>query len=308
MLQAEKISSAPLQYYFNELSFKMIETDLKKIEGNVKDTTTPTEIYEQLRCLGLDDFGMFLFSLPNLEYPKISNCLPRMASEDVQKSWTGASGKILLMQSLDFIRSVSSNFCKYTGEPLQNKSILDFGCGYGRIARLMYYYTNPSNFYGVDPWDKSIEICHADGLTENFLLSDYLPSSLPVVKKTFSLIYAFSVFTHLSERATIVCLNTLLAHLESNGVIVITIRPIEYWRDILGDRSPETVSQQMEIHQRKGFSFFPHNRIPTDGDITYGDTSMTIEWLENSFPNIDILGIDRSLNDPYQFYIFLRNK
>jgi len=287
---------------------EVVEQELKKIEEHITDSTPQNEVLKGLRNLGLDDFGLLLLSMPASAYPRISNLLPRMADDEVQKNWTGNYGGALLMQSLDFVRSVSYNFCKYTGETLENKTILDFGCGYGRIARLMYYFTNPDNFYGVDPWDKSIEICHADGLTKNFYQSEYLPKQLPTGDKKFSLIYAFSVYTHLSEKATRISLHTLLQHLEPNGLLVITIRPVEYWFVDTNSRSAEEKEQLISLHRKNGFSFLPHQREAVDGDVTYGDTSMTLDWLQNLLPEAKIVGTDRSLADPYQIYVFIRKK
>ncbi|GHU35102.1 hypothetical protein AGMMS50256_29740 [Betaproteobacteria bacterium] len=69
-----------------------------------------------------------------------------------------------------------------------------------------------------------------------------------------------------------------------------------------------TVEQQKSRHHTDGFSFLPHNREPIDGDITYGDTSMSLDWLKATFPNLEIVGIDRSLSDPYQIYVFLKSR
>jgi SAM-dependent methyltransferase len=289
---------------------EVIKQELNKIEVKINETTSQDELFEKLRYLGLNNFAMLLLSMPNPSYPRMSKVLPRMASEEVQKKWTGASGITLLTQTLNFVRSVSYNFCKFTGESLDNKSILDFGCGYGRIARLMYFFTHPNNFFGVDPWDKSISICHEDGLTKNFLLSDWLPSELPTGENKFSLIYSFSVFTHLSEKATRIALSTLLRHLSLNGILVITIRPIEYWyahKDNFTSMDEQQLEQQLEKHNRDGFSFLPHNRPAVDGDITYGDTTMSLDWIKNQFPSLQILGIDASINDPLQIYLFIRN-
>jgi SAM-dependent methyltransferase len=285
---------------------EVVDHKLKDIENIVKDSTSQDELFESLRSLGLEDFGLLLLSMPNPAYPKISNILPRMASEEIQRNWTGDAGVNLLRHTLNFVRSIAYYFSKYTGETLENKTILDFGCGYGRIARLMYYFTNPDNFFAVDPWDKSLEICNADGLIKNFYLSDYLPAQLPTGDKKFSLIYAFSVFTHLSEKATRISLNTLLNHLEPNGLLVITIRPIEYWSFEGNFDSPETRDRLISSHRQTGFSFLPHLRDAVDGDITYGDTSMTLEWLKNLLPTAEILGTDRSIFDPYQIYVFIR--
>src|SRR5258708_265660 len=114
---------------------EFLDEQLKKIENEINFTDTQDDLFEKLRHFGFGDFSMFLLSLPNPAYPKISEILPRMTNQEVQKDWTGNSGVDLLKQSMNFVRSVAYNFCKYTGESLENKTISDFGCGYGRLAR-----------------------------------------------------------------------------------------------------------------------------------------------------------------------------
>ncbi|MDP2793586.1 MAG: class I SAM-dependent methyltransferase [Sulfurisoma sp.] len=283
-----------------------IDQELRRIESRISESTSQDELLRELRHLGLEDFGLLLISMPNPAYPGISRILPRMAADDIQRSWTGNSGETLLKQTCAFVRSVAHNFCRFTGKTLDNANILDFGCGYGRIARLMYHFSDTDKVVGVDPWQQSIDICHADGLGPNFLLSEYLPQDLPVGDRRFDLIYAFSVFTHLSERATRASMQTLLRYLKPDGLLVITIRPVEYWFHDPGARQLEKVQQQIDVHREKGFSFLPHNRPAVDGDITYGDTSMTFEWIRNAFPDIEVLGTDRSMDDALQSYVFLR--
>ena len=284
-----------------------VDSDLRRVESEISKSSSRDELFQKLRHLGLDDFGLLMMSMPNPAYPRISELLPRMASNKVQQDWTGNSGLPLLKQTCDFVRSVSYHYCKYTGQPLDNASILDFGCGYGRIARLMYYFSDTENVVGVDPWDQSINICHGDGLKQNFFLSDYLPRNLPVGDKRFDLIYAFSVFTHLSERATRMSMETMLRHLKPNGLLVITIRPVEYWNYDIHAKEQGKTKHQIAAHRECGFAFLPHNRPPIDGDVTYGDTSMSLDWIREAFPMAEILGTDRSLDDPYQTYVFIRN-
>jgi len=257
-----------------------------------------------LRQLGLEDFGELLASMPDPALPNLSRVLPEMASAEIQVSWTGAHGLPLLKQTNSFARSAAYNFTRLTGRPLDGARILDFGCGYGRIARLMYYFTDPAHFIGVDPWDRSIELCRQAGFGDNFRQSEYLPKSLPVDDARFDLIYAFSVFTHLSERASRQALDTLRRYIQEDGILLITIRPVEYWG--AGHPSDVNVDALVARHRRSGFAFLPHNRVPVDGDITYGDTSMTTEWLIAQFPSWRFSGVDRSLDDPYQIYVFLR--
>jgi SAM-dependent methyltransferase len=264
-------------------------TEISAIEESTTSSATRSDIFRDLRKLGLADFGLLMLSMPNPIFPKLSGLLPRMAAKEVQTSWTGDHGVSLLILTTDFVRSLAYNFTKATGRSLENARILDFGCGYGRITRLMYYFSNEDQVFGVDPWDRSIETCRADGLVKNFSISDYLPSTLPVPSTDFDLIFAFSVFTHLSEKATITCLNTLADYIAPNGLIAITIRPLEYW-----DVDPNAIragltGAQKEKHRRQGISFLPHDRSPIDGNITYGDTSISLEWLRNSSRTLKLL-------------------
>lgn len=275
----------------------------KEIDAELEGSSL-TDALHSLRRLGLDDFGELLASMPNPDFPRLSRVLPKMASTEVQTSWTGAHGLSLLKQTSSFVRSAAYNFARLTGRPLDGARILDFGCGYGRIARFMYYFTDPERFIGLDPWDRSIELCRQAGFGDNFRQSEYLPRSLPVGDAQFDMIYAFSVFTHLSERATRQALETLRRYVQDSGLLIITIRPIEYWS--IGRSDHGDTAALVAQHRQRGFAFQPHQREMVEGDITYGDTSMTAGWIAAEFPIWRIAGLDRSLDDPYQIYLFLQ--
>ena len=206
---------------------KQVEEVLQEIETDAK-VTTRQEAVRRLRVLGLDDFGLVLFFSPLRQYPKLSGLLPRMADEKIQMIWTGNTGVALLNQTTPFVRSLSHNFANIAGRSLTGARILDFGCGYGRIARLMYYFSDEDAVYGCDPWSESIDVCRGNGLGENFRLSQYRAHDLPVGDVTFDVIFAFSVFTHLSERTCIEALNTLRKYVVPKGMLAITVRPVEY--------------------------------------------------------------------------------
>lgn len=264
---------------------------------------TATEAYARLRLCGLLAFGEVLFDIQPQSFQDIKQLLPRMASEEVQRNWTGNCGVPLLTQSMDFVRAVTSAYGVVARRDIASARILDFGCGYGRIARLMYYFVDPDRLIGVDPWDTSIDICRKAGLGENFRLSDYLPETLPC-DGSFDLIYAFSVFTHLSERATRTCLAALRKYVATDGMLCITIRPIEYWAE--HQPADDRAARAVHAHRQEGFAFIPHNRAAVDGDVTYGDTSMTPEWLVRHCPGWRIAGMDTSYFDRNQIYLYLR--
>lgn len=277
---------------------------LSAIEAD-RSVTTRAQAVARLRELGFNDYASILWTMPRNEWPKISSLLPKMASEDVQRSWTGFVGDRLLNQSISFMRAIAANYSGLTGSPLHGKRILDFGCGYGRFVRMSSYYSD--DVWGVDPWDESIRICKAAGLTQNIFQSDYLPATLPV-PNDFDLMVAFSVFTHLSDRALRTCLSAMRKHIKTGGIACITSRPIEYWRMVYGEKGEDWLQHYETHHRQKGFAFLPHNRPAVDGDITYGDTSFTLDWITPVALAYGwkVESTDRTNDDPVQRFIFLK--
>ncbi len=265
-----------------------------------------TEALRLLRALSIDDFGELMLLMPDARFPALSGLLPRMADSQVQRDWTGSGGYALLGQTATFVRFVDHAYRRLLGRELTDARILDFGCGYGRILRLMLRFTSPDRLFACDPWDRSIELCREDGVPAVLAQSDYLPRTLPFANVRFELIYAFSVFTHLSERAVRTALIALRKSIADGGLLIITIRPVEYWAR--SGRTAEEAGRLVAIHERDSFAFDPHIREAVEGDVTYGDTSMTLGWLEATAADCGwrIAGLDRSLGDPFQIILYLR--
>lgn len=280
--------------------FSMFDDELMKIENRILSSGS-NEISQLFHRIPLDVFGTLLLGVPD-RYPNLKEFLPRMASNDVQDTWTGSHGDILMQTSVAFIKTLFFGYATLTGKNIEDAKILDYGCGWGRLIRLLYKLAPIYNIYGVDPWDKSIQLCKEHGVMGSLAISEYVPRSLPFEEK-FDLIFAFSVFTHLSNKTTRIVLETLRNYISKDGLLVITIRPKEYWNI---HRNGAYASEMMKIHDETGFAFKPHNRPPIDGDVTYGDTSMTLDYFENNFPNWKIETVECNDVDRYQVILFLR--
>jgi SAM-dependent methyltransferase len=261
----------------------------------------PCNIRSLFHHIPLDHFGKLLLDIPS-HYPNIKAFFPTMATEDVQRAWTGNHGDALLNQSLAFIKTMMLGNLAITGQKIENATVLDYGCGWGRLIRLLYKYISVENIYGVDPWDESIKICIQNGVKGNLAVSDYVPLSLPF-ERQFDLIFAFSVFTHLSAKTTHTVLSTLRKYISPKGVLVITIRPREYWSH---PNNQAIAPAMLKAHDETGFAFTPHDRAPVNGDITYGDTSMTLDYLATKFPHWNVESVEWNEVDPYQLIVFLK--
>lgn len=262
---------------------------------------------EALRVLSLEQFGR-LFLRPPTEYGHLAAALPRMASDDVQKSWTGTCGEHLLEQSVEFVRRLESGFRKHTGRELANANILDFGCGWGRLMRLMYRYTPPSRLYGVDPWEDSLAQCRVCGVLGNLALSDNIPRQLPFGDQKFDLIYAYSVFTHLSPKTAQIAQASLHQRLAQNGLLVITIRPESYWHAHGYWPEGYTVDGMIKLHRSDGVAYIPHIRPPTEGELTFGDISIDEDYIRRKWKGWQLVGSETSTIDPLQSVLLLKPK
>lgn len=284
-----------------KMIFSMFEDELAQIDKRILSCTND-EIPQLFKKIPLDVFGELLLDAPT-NYPNIKSFFPDMVSNEVQAKWTGSHGDSLLQTSLAFIKTMAYGYVTLTGKNIENAKVLDYGCGWGRLIRLLYKLTPIENIYGVDPWDKSIEECIRHRLKGNIKKSDWVPESLPFTEK-FNLIFAFSVFTHLSPNTASTALRTLSNYIEPDGILVITIRPKEYWQFHEGGKLSAAM---LKAHEETGYAFAPHkNRWVVNGEITYGDASISLDYLRENFPNWRVAQIEQNKVDLYQTVVFLR--
>ncbi len=262
-------------------------------------------VYDALRGFSLRDVGELLLGVADA-YPALRGVLPRMPPAEVQISWTGASDAVLLSQSLAFAGAVGEAFESVTGRAVSGARILDYGCGWGRIIRLMYKFSPPDRIYGCDAWQASLDLCKEYGVRGRLARCDEVPRGLPFEAVKFDLIYALSIFTHLSERTATAVSTTMRKYIAPDGLLVVTIRPPEYWSFHGQQHGGVDVARMTREHALRGFAFTPHNRAPIDGDITFGDTSMSIDYIKQNWTGWSLVENSIDPIDPFQERVILR--
>src|SRR5262249_38797707 len=96
---------------------------------------------------------------------------------------------------IELLREVGTDFKSF-------KSILDFGCGCGRVlSGWENILANDVRLAGCDINPKLVDFCVANISFANTFVSNYLPPLNPVSDNDFDFVYAASVFTHLTEAA-----------------------------------------------------------------------------------------------------------
>jgi SAM-dependent methyltransferase len=211
-----------------------------------------------------------------------------------------------MIQGVSFARACSDHYAMITGSSMWGKRILDFGCGYGRFLRIFSYYSD--EVFGVDPWDNSLDFCRQAGLGDRVGKTEVILDKIPHPGR-FDFISAFSVFTHLSERAATAALRSLRACATDGAIFALTIRPPRFWEfaanGSLKTRADEARSMLLK-HNMNGFAFLPHlqsNGIMLDH---YGDTTISFDWFDKNSLGWQVRATDGSFDDPYQRYVFLQ--
>ena len=139
------------------------------------------------------------------------------------------------------------------GRPLASfRSILDFGCGCGRTLTWLVERYPATAFHGTDVDGESIQWCQENLLLAGFKQNRPLPP-LDYSDEMFDLVYAMSVFTHLSEEFQLPWLGELRRILKPNGVLLATVYNNSVWESL--DKTTVT-----EI-KRKGILFQTSDKL-----------------------------------------------
>lgn len=188
-----------------------------------RSTVTHSDVFRNV-----GDFQWFwLNTVGSRKLDFVREILPSLPDPDTQKGFVGRSGDAALRDGFNIYRTWKSLASKH-GRPLHRGStVLDFGCGWGRILRFFMRDVARENLFGVDVMPLAIELCRKTNPWGQFSQVPALPpSDLPSDK--FDLVYLYSVFSHLSEEAHDKWLTEFRRVLKPGGLLMATTRPRAY--------------------------------------------------------------------------------
>ena len=140
-------------------------------------------------------------------------------------------------------------------------SILDFGCGCGRLIRSLRPFCDPwASIYGTDIDPAAIAWCKDNIADASFSMNGANPP-LRFEDKSMDLIYACSVFTHLDTEDQFHWLAELQRILKPDGYLLLTFR-YRYNIDQLTDQAVR--DRIWEDLDRDGVAFLPAE-MPSSG-------------------------------------------
>lgn len=159
---------------------------------------------------------------PSVASP-FGNLMPGFPSEDLQRNTTSLSGEQALRQAHSFYEDICSALDGSRNMIEPTWKILDFGSCWGRISRFFMRDVPLENIYGLDVEQNFVDECRQLFGSENFQVCTPMPPS-PLQDSSVNLISAYSVFSHLSERAFLAWMGEFHRILRSGGILAFTTR------------------------------------------------------------------------------------
>jgi 2-polyprenyl-3-methyl-5-hydroxy-6-metoxy-1,4-benzoquinol methylase len=101
-------------------------------------------------------------------------------------------------------------------------SVLDFGCGHGRLTRHFFDIVPDARITGCDVLPENIQQCAQQWPEGHFVVNQSFPPLL-FENEEFDFIYSYSVFTHLSEKNHKAWLRELARLLRPGGIMIHTL-------------------------------------------------------------------------------------
>ena len=254
------------------------------------DNPTPAELFAGVS----DAFWLWANTEGYRESSRLQEILPGLPDETTQANFTGKSGDATLQDGFR-IYSLVKHVVEAEYKKLADcERILDFGCGWGRIIRFFLRDLAPERICGIDCMPEAIQLCTSRNRWCQF---QQVPTMPPTNLKagSFDLVYAYSVFSHLSERAHRAWMDEFHRVLKPGGLVVLTTRDrgfIEYCASLR--RSTDKLAafatgavasfrnseQYLAAYDRGEFCHHPTGGGGVLADSFYGETCIPKQYVE----------------------------
>jgi SAM-dependent methyltransferase len=274
----------------DQITYRVVSETILNNESKGKK---PNEVFYGIS----DDFWFWLNTEGVRRNSTIRDFLPALPDEATQLLYTALKGDAALHEAFGFYLAFKEQYKKHKGEIKNTHSVLDFGCGWGRIIRFFIKDFQATNIWGCDPVPGMIELCKEQNIWCNFETIDTAPPT-SFLENQFDAIYSYSVFSHLSEEMHLNILTEIKRILKPGGLYFTTTRNRQFIESGFANTDslrafPDT---QKALNQYdKGL--FSHHSFNDKNWPYWGETAISKKYVQSQwtreFKFIDFLELDR---------------
>lgn len=239
------------------------------------------------------------YSNPPVFYKGVK--LPGFPSDQIQINTTGQAGIGTLKEAFIFYQDCVQNFKELRNPIKESHKLLDFGIGWGRIARFFLRELPLDNIHGIDVMEDFITICRQNFGNDNFqVTTPFPPSHIPDGK--FNFIVGYSIFSHLSESACSAWMREFFRILAPGGMVALTTRGrpfFEYCESLKGKGHTgylealsmlfDDFSEARRRYDRGEFVHSNRDGVNGGGAMTadfYGETFIPEKYARSAYADI----------------------
>jgi SAM-dependent methyltransferase len=186
-------------------------------------SAAPSELFGDIS----DDFWLWINTEGYRRSPALREILPDLPEDEVQRHWTFFTGDDTLAEGFGVYCVVRALYERHIGPIGDARSVLDFGCGYGRVIRFFLRDCDHRSLTGTDNNGSLIDFCRESNRWCEFVQNDDEPP-LPFEDGRFDYVFAFSVFSHFSEAMHMQWLKEFKRVVRPGGAVAISFRPRDW--------------------------------------------------------------------------------
>jgi len=147
--------------------------------------------------------------------------MPGFPPPALQTGFIGSSNRDAINEAWTFYRLMADLRDRY-GVPLgPDAQVLDFGCGWGRFARMFLRDVPEGSIWCADSLELALTTCRETGVPGRMVPLEHMPpSTLPSGR--FDTAFAYSVFSHLSPKAHAAWEEEFARVMKPGGLVFVT--------------------------------------------------------------------------------------
>lgn len=235
------------------------------------------------------EFARWLQVDAYLSYPAIRALLPPVPPAEMRDVVSTAGLPGFLDAGFASASMVRDALSRHGADAPRGDAVLDFGCGCGRVLRLLVNMLRGRSFHGCDIDRRAIEWCTENLSRVSFMRSATRPR-LPYDDAEFGAIYSISVFSHLSEENHFEWLTELARITRPGAVVILTTHGPHALEKIRGDAAASgnvglelaQVEDAANAMTRSGYAFVRQPKLAHDTDL-YGMTFIDPGYVERNW-------------------------